>query len=205
MMAPGIVAARRVDPARVGIKQVLEFVWVDLDALRDGALHDLRYDLIVFTVGIGATFQFAPEQLSKPLLRQLQRDLRKGLDTMKAQGLPWPLPEQPGRVTAEPPMISPRGHHMSAGRLSYDLKPFRGAFLTAAAQAIFTHWDEIHRCPQCGSFFLKIRRQKYCSRECRWNAFAPSRSARDWKAEYRSRTRQQRDKAVSARRKEGAR
>ena len=77
-MAPGIVAGRRVDPARIGMKQVLEFVWVDLDTLRDGALHDLRYDLIVFTVGIGATFQLAPEQLSKPLLRQLQREVVAG-------------------------------------------------------------------------------------------------------------------------------
>lgn len=174
-----------------GLKGLLEFVRLDLDTLREGALLDLRHDLILFTVGIGASFQLAPEELTKPLLRQLQRDLRDGLHTMKVDGMRWPLPQEPRGLALEPPVPSARNRaRVSSGpRLTYDLKPFRGAFLAAAVQEISKHWDDIRPCPQCGSFFLRVRRQKYCSPECRWNAFAPKRPERDYESEYQHRRR----------------
>lgn len=187
------------------LKWLLDFVRLDLDTLRPGALLDLRHDVILFTVGIGASFQLSEDEPSPTLLRQLQLDLRSGLHSLFVDGMRWELPEAPSEWALEPPL--PPAPNLKAGarepQLTFGLQPFRGAVLARAVHAIRERWADIRPCPHCESFFLKVRRQKFCSPECRWAAFAPTRQKRDYSGEYRHRRRQakratEREKAQAA-------
>ena len=171
------------------LKWLLDFVRLDLDGLRPGALLDLRHDVILFTVGIGASIQLRDDEPSPADLRQLQRDLSGGLHKVFVDGMPWTLPQAPKEWTLEPPAGSNQNGQRSEPQLTFGLHPFRGAVLAQAAEAILKHWTDIRSCPQCDRFFLKVRRQKYCSPECRWAAFAPVRLKRDYRAENEQRRR----------------
>jgi hypothetical protein len=170
------------------LKGLLEFVRLDLQTLRPSALADLRHDLILFTVGIGSSFELSANDLSGVLLRQLQRDLRSALHTLFIDGMPWELPQSPKAWKLEPPVPAQR-RVMREPQLTFGLHPFRAAILARAADAIREHWSEIRDCPYCGQFFAKVRRQKFCSPRCRWATFAPARQRRDYAVEYRHRRR----------------
>jgi hypothetical protein len=50
-----------------------------------------------------------------------------------------------------------------------DIDPLRRLFNFAAGEEIArgANWSLIGRCPRCWEFFYRVRRQRYCSSECK--------------------------------------
>jgi hypothetical protein len=71
--------------------------------------------------------------------------------------------------------------------MSDKLSAFRGQVLYAVTVSL----QRVRECPCCGTLFVKVSKQKYCSMACAkkhgWQQYKARRPPRDHKAEYQVR------------------
>lgn len=71
-----------------------------------------------------------------------------------------------------------RDHLTGKGVESIDADP-ETVLLWGAQTLVRDHWERILRCRECGRWFIKIRRQLYCSNRCAHRV-----AARDWRKKH---------------------
>ena len=147
------------------LRFALEFSQMDLDVLREGDWLNLRDDLRAF-VWLGAgehTRDDLAGVVTVPLAKPLPQDMTEP-DFRALQREAWSF--FGGVVTIQGPLQVCYLQEGSRGVLHFmgsapDMFLIRLAYLLDQQTT-----DRILKCPECEKRFLKIRKQKYCSRAC---------------------------------------
>jgi len=153
----------------------LAFAELELDTLREGDWLNLRDDMRTFAwlgegeqtlEDLGGVITFPvdrplPQDLTKDNIRALQREAKNCFFSI---------------ATFQRPL---RFHYLRDGSRDGGVLAYMGnapdMFLIRLVHLLGTA-DRIRTCPECNKLFLKIRKQKYCSRTCVNKA-----NQRDWR------------------------
>ena len=204
------VLYQRIEDARRRQKQTGELAWLlgflrrDLTSpLREGERRDLSDDVLAF---IEADYEgLAAAELTQHDLHRIQRSTAEGLDALFQRGR-WDLGEHFGTVhlTFEsdsdgPPASSlhndlvyrpwgrlrRRYYVHAAGRASQERpSAIERSFVVAASHKIEAAGDRLRRCLWCASFFIPVRRQRFCSKLCTQEAMNARRPGRERLPKY---------------------
>jgi hypothetical protein len=175
-------------------KWLLAFLYADLGRLTPGQELEWRHGAIEFidlVVG-GVLFELEGDALNRAdnlptvaVLRTLQEKLKDGLAANRRGDL-W-VERQPTAALA----FLDKGYvRKGSGRLwtrVYREGGFRELFVAAMWDVLVEAGSRIYDCPTCTKYFLKSRKQEYCSPLCsqkaRWARFTANRPPRNYRRE----------------------
>jgi len=155
---------------------------------REGAREfaDIVGGGVIFERTQGGGLEAADNLPTLKVLRALQDKLRRGLE-MGSRGEVWTE-----RVRLISGIIRLDKGYVRQGsrviwRRFYQRGSFRDLFVAAMQEVILEAGSRISTCPQCHHYFLKSRKQEYCSPNCsqkaRWARFTATRPPRNYRRE----------------------
>jgi len=150
------------------LRWALAFAREDLDVLDAGARAERGEIIRMLTPALvrqneswsGIPSYSFTARLPDALLRQLQKELRAGLDAL-LQGKTWILPAITGTSI----------WRYNPGQKEPQFRIGRGGderinFLNGVAELLVAHGARLRACKQCRAPFLRRKRAEYCSPEC---------------------------------------
>jgi hypothetical protein len=170
------------------LKFAVRFIQMDITHLRAGDRLNLNEDLLTFLFPDTATDPFAgaledsaafphndPSQLSANDLVTLQREvLEVLLGVVKLRERP--KRDEPASALVflnlnsqlqVTPGLAVHSRHGDTRVSTFFVGPFRDAFLMQLIMSLIQlPLDTLRACPECGTIFYRVRKQRYCSRRC---------------------------------------
>ena len=181
-------AARRFQSRNAYVRWLFEFLRVDLTTTTAGQTLDWQRDAKDFLdLGEGSIIDLSPEGglaahddlPTLSLLSTLQQELRTGIDRLWRDDGGWASPP----IGAE--LVRFRGRFDDNGWIRWTGRrgSFRSLFLNAMQRLVVESWPRLRKCPRCTQWFVKVRKQEYCSPICsqktRWARFVAAHPPRD--------------------------
>jgi hypothetical protein len=169
------------------------FLYADFTTMTPGQELDWREGALEFADLVGTSvFErargggLATDNLpTMAILRALQDKLRTGLDAGWRGTWEEPQPRIAAIARLDKGYVR-RGDRAIWKRV-YRTGSFRVLFVATIWDVLIEAGSRIYTCPQCSRYFLKSRKQEYCSPVCsqkaRWARFASTRPARDYRRE----------------------
>jgi hypothetical protein len=158
---------------------------IDFATISPGQELDCRHEAKQFVWARGIILELsrpgglaAADQLpTTALLRDLQQELRTGLQLLQEGLHGWKVPPIKGEVVRADKRLV-RGYLGGS---------FRDYFVDTMQRLVEASWSRIRVCPQCRKYFLKSGKQAYCSPSCsqkaRWARFTAKRPLRNYRRE----------------------
>lgn len=189
------------------LRFAVRFAQLDLDRLRPGDWLNLRDELADFLHGTRPTLAGGivtmvtespfPQKYPDENFRELQKEVRgllAGLVGTRERG--GEIPQMP--IRAEFALLPTDDLGVPGRCVLQVMSSVRDVFLLTLMHLITQgNTSPVRRCPECQTFFYRIRRQRYCSRRCVNRA-----NKRAWRA---ADPRGKQKASAKARRKKGGR